>query len=80
MEATATFMFHGLLVISFDGGYGHVHALYESTSCHDLLWSFAMTIASFPTSSIRSIGLYLTCWTGSHEELFRPHPELMHSG
>jgi hypothetical protein len=25
------FMFYRLLVISFDGGYGHVHALYEST-------------------------------------------------
>jgi hypothetical protein len=35
MEATATFMFYRLLVISFDGGYGHVHTLYEST--------FAMT-------------------------------------
>jgi hypothetical protein len=35
MEATATFMFYQLLVISFDEGYGHVHALYELT--------FAMT-------------------------------------
>jgi hypothetical protein len=51
----------------FDGGYSHVHAL--STSRHDLCWSFAMMIASFPTRSIRSIGLYLTCWMGSHKEL-----------
>jgi hypothetical protein len=29
------FMFYQLLVISFDGGHNHVHALYEST--------FAMT-------------------------------------
>jgi hypothetical protein len=33
-----------------------------------------MMIAFFPTSSIRSIGLYLTCWMGSHEELFRLRP------
>jgi hypothetical protein len=31
MEATTTFMFYRLCVISFDGGYSHVHALYEST-------------------------------------------------
>jgi hypothetical protein len=27
-----------------------------------------------------SIGLYLTCWTGSHEELFRLRLESLHSG
>jgi hypothetical protein len=74
------FMFYQLLAMSFDGGYGHIHASQESTSCHDLGWSFAMTIAFFPTSSIRSIGLYLTCWTGSYEELFRLRPESLHSG
>jgi hypothetical protein len=31
MEATATFMFYRLRVISFDGGFGHIHTLYEST-------------------------------------------------
>jgi hypothetical protein len=38
MEATATFMFYmnRLLAMSFDGGYGHVHVLYESTSLHEL--------------------------------------------
>jgi hypothetical protein len=37
MEATATFMIYmnRLLALSFDGGYGHVHDLYESTSCHE---------------------------------------------
>jgi hypothetical protein len=33
-----------------------------------------MMIAFFQTSSIRSIGLYLTYWTGSYEEQFRLRP------
>jgi hypothetical protein len=61
----------------FDRGYSHVHAL--STSRHDLWWSFAMMIASFPTRSVRLIGLYLTCWVGSHKELCRLRPESLHS-
>jgi hypothetical protein len=38
MEATATFMIYmnQLLAMNFDEGYGHVHVLYESTSCHGL--------------------------------------------
>jgi hypothetical protein len=37
MKAKATFMLYmnRLLAISFDGGHDHVHALYESTSCHE---------------------------------------------
>jgi hypothetical protein len=30
----------------------------------------AMMIAFFRIGSIRLIGFYLTCWTGSHEELY----------
>jgi hypothetical protein len=33
-EATATFMLSRLLVMSYDGGYGHVHV--KLTSCHEL--------------------------------------------
>jgi hypothetical protein len=65
------FMPYRLLVISCNGGYGHVHIL--STSCHeeasallmpytidfrcDLGWSPAKIIALCPTISIRSTGL-----------------------
>jgi hypothetical protein len=35
---------------------------------------------SFLTNSIRSIGLRLTCWTHSHEERSRLHPESLHLG
>jgi hypothetical protein len=40
----------------------------------------AMMIAFFLTGWIRSIGFYLTRWMGSHEELYRLLPELLHSG
>jgi hypothetical protein len=37
MEATATFIFYmnQLLAMSFDGGYSHVHVLYELASRHE---------------------------------------------
>jgi hypothetical protein len=57
-EATAMFMFYRLLVISFDRGHGHVHALYEST--------FAMTFDgclrwwSHFSQQVRSVRLVYT--------------------
>jgi hypothetical protein len=74
------FMFYRLHVISLGRGYGHVHALYESTFAVTFDGRLRRLIAFFPTSSIRSIGLCLTCWMGSHEELFRLRPESLHLG
>jgi hypothetical protein len=40
----------------------------------------AMMIAFLKAGYIRSIELNLTCLTGSHEDLYRLLPELLHSG
>jgi hypothetical protein len=40
----------------------------------------AMTIAFFLTGWTRSIGFYLTCWMGSHEELYQLLLESLHLG
>jgi hypothetical protein len=40
----------------------------------------AILITFFLTGWIRSIGFYLTCWTGSHEELYRLLLESLHLG
>jgi hypothetical protein len=45
----------------------------------DLRWSHATAVALFPTQSIRSTGLHLVRWNGSHKELHRLHPEWLHS-
>jgi hypothetical protein len=45
----------------------------------DLRWSHATAFALFPTQSIRSNGLHLVCWNGSHTELHRLHSEWLHS-
>jgi hypothetical protein len=45
----------------------------------DLRWSHATAVAHFPTQSIRSTGLHLVRWNGSHIELHRLHSEWLHS-
>jgi hypothetical protein len=45
----------------------------------DLRWSHVTAVAPFPTQSIRSTGLHLVCWNGSHTELHRLHSERLHS-
>jgi hypothetical protein len=83
-EATNTFMIHRLLVMSLTEATAMstlcrllVVSLMEATVTTMLYRILAMTfygrlrlmIASFPTRSIRLIGLYLTCWTSLHKEL-----------
>jgi hypothetical protein len=45
----------------------------------DFRWSHATAVAPFPTQSIRSTGLHLVRWNGSHTELHRLQPEWLHS-